>query len=154
MIQRQPGGRATSLLACASMVLLAGCTTWQPVTESPGRLITEERPASVRITTSDGAEVTLKDPRIVNDSLVGDASGAAPRTPPRVCLACGDIRAVEVERFSTGRTIALAATIAAVSFGWASLAGDSEGGSSESPGPLPKAQALWGGIRLLLGPGR
>ncbi|MCH7532616.1 MAG: hypothetical protein IIB36_12785 [Gemmatimonadetes bacterium] len=145
---------ARPLLTVILLGLLAGCRTWQPATVSPERLIAEQRPSSVRVTVSGGATITLKHPLIINDSIVSSEAPAAGATfvPPRLGVLSGDVRSLEVARFSPVRTIALIATIAAVSVGWARAAGGSRGGSTVEPG-LPKGLALlhWGGLQLVWG---
>lgn len=148
---------AGPLSAVVLLGLLAGCKTWQPATVSPERLIAEERPSSVRVTGSGGIRMTLRNPRLVNDSIVSSESAppGATLAPPRVGVAREDVRSLEVARFSPGRTIALAAAITGASIAWASFATASRG-SEPPPEPLPKDSflALLDGIRLVLGVGR
>lgn len=133
--------------------LLAGCKTWQPATMSAEAVLGQERPASVRVTTSEGRAVTLKNPIIVNDSIV---SSVAPRPgvvvpPPRLGVPSQDVRSLEVARFSAGKTIALVAVITAASVGWAAVAG-AHGGGSLPPDPKdPKTFAPqgWRGLQLV-----
>lgn len=98
--------------------------------------------------------MTLKNPLIINDSIVSSVAPApgAAFSAPRLGVLSGDVRSLEVARFSPVRTIALIATIAAVSVGWARAAGGSRGGSTVEPG-LPKGLALlhWGGLQLVWG---
>lgn len=144
--------RSFSVLVCLGV--LSGCKTWQTSTLSPERLIAEERPSSIRVTTSDGVAVTLKHPGVINDSIVSRTAGTGlPFAASRMGVASRDVRSVEVPRLSRGRTIALAATIAAVSIGWATVANDSRGGSTIITEPLPKTPALSLGslVRLALG---
>lgn len=125
---------------------------------SPERLIAEQRPPSVRITTSGGDAVTLRRPIILNDSIVSTVTSVSGRTfaPSQSGIATRDIRSIDVERFSAGRTIAFAAGIAAIAIGWASVAGDSEGGSTIITEPPPKGVvvSLWRGSRLVVRVGR
>lgn len=120
--------------------LLAGCKTWQTTSMSPSRLIEEQRPASVRVTTDGGATVTLSNPMIVADSIV--ASEAPPPglafIPPRVGVVSDDVRTLEVARFSAPRTLGLAAVVALAAATWATLASQSAGGSTPPGGDLPK----------------
>lgn len=133
--------------------LLAGCKTWQSTAVSPERLIAAERPSSIRVTTSDGSTRTLRSPRVINDSIVSGSSGTGgPVTTSRIGVPRHEVRSVEVARFSPRRTIVLAAAIAAVSIGWASMV-DTGGGSTVITEPLPKEPALsiGGWLGLLLG---
>jgi hypothetical protein len=144
---------AGRLWAVVLLGLLAGCKTWQPATLSPERLLSEEQPAAVRVTVAGGSTMTLKNPMIVNDSIV---SSAAPPPGlafplPRLGVVSVDVRALEVARFSPGRTLGLVAVIAAASIGWATLAGESAGGSLPPDGQQPKDPAigLWRGVQLV-----
>jgi hypothetical protein len=140
---------------CAAIVLglLAGCKTWQPAAMGPERLLSEERPAAVRVTVAGGSTMTLKNPMIVNDSIV---SSAVPPPGlafplPRLGVVSADVRSLEVARFSPGRTLGLMAVIAAASIGWATLASESAGGSPPPDGQQPKDPAigLWRGVQLV-----
>ena len=127
----------------ALLVALTGCKTWEAATVAPDRLIVDTRPSSVRVTSVDGVRVTLKNPIVVNDSIV---SAVAPRPgavviPPRVGFPANDVNLVEVPRVSTGRTISLIGAIAAASIAWAQIQGAGLG-SEERPTPLPKDPAL------------
>lgn len=136
------------------LLSVAGCKTWQPAARSPVDLIREERPSSIRVTGSEGVQVTLRNPTLVNDSIVSNVAPPpnAAFAPARVGLAADEVRSVEVARVSTVRTIALVGAIAAASFGWARVQG-SGGGTDDRPGPLPKepALSLTGVFRLLGG---
>jgi len=143
------------LMAVWFALSLAGCKTWEPTTATPARLVAEAHPTSVRVTTADGAQVTLKNPLIVNDSIVSAVSttpGAAV-IPPRLGVSENDVNVVEIPRLSVGRTLALAGVIAAVSISWARIQG-SGGGTEPRPEPLPKGTAaldLIGVVGLLRG---
>lgn len=139
--------------ALVLLALLAGCKTWQSTAVSPERLIAAERPSSIRVTTSDGTTRTLPNPRVINDSIVSGTSGTGGLvTSSRLAVPRQEVRSVEVPRFSPRRTIVLAAAIAAVSIGWASMV-DTGGGSTVVTEPLPKEPALSLGVwlGLLLG---
>lgn len=123
----------------AVVLLLAGCKTWQPTTLSPERLLADERPPSVRVTVDGGATMTLRNPMLVNDSIVS----LEPPTPglafelPRIGVSAGAVQSVAVPRFSATRTIGLGAAIAVAAITWARLAG-AAGGSLPPDGELPK----------------
>ena len=144
------------------LVVLAGvlgaCKTWQPSSLAPERLLAEENPPAMRVTTATGATMTLQDPMIVNDSIVSTegAAPATPFTPPRIGVPTQDVRSVEVARFSAARTIVLATVLTAFAAAWASSVGDSEGGTFEPNPPLPKDPALTlsGRMRFFLQLGR
>ena len=153
---RSPSTRPLS--AVLLLVALTGCKTWEPVTMSPERLIAEQRPTSVRVSDSNGVEMTLRNPMIVNDSIVAVAAPVpgAPFQQARVGTLSSEINSLEVARFSPGKTILLIGAITTVSFGWARAASSSAGGRPETIPPDPKglALALLGGIRFAVAVGR
>lgn len=145
------------LVIVGASLSLGGCKTWQRTTVSPQRLITEEDPPSIRVTTSNGSIVTLDHPLVVNDSIVS-VDGPVPGTslaPPRPGVLFTEVSSVEVARFSPGRSIGLAAALIGLGVVWTSTLGDSSGGSTEIPEPLPKTPALsFLQFRLVVGGGR
>jgi hypothetical protein len=129
--------RALGVFAAAA--LLAGCKTWQVTSMSPQRLVAEQRPRLVRVTTNGGSTVTLMDPMIVEDSIVtGGARPLLPFTPPRVGVAAVDVQTLEVAQFSARRTLGLAAVLATAAVAWATVASQSAGGSLPPGGDVPK----------------
>lgn len=113
----------------------------------PATLAGDDRPPVVRVVGAGGERLILRDPALVNDSVVGatpivaGAGGVADGSAgARPGLPWEDVRALEVARVSTWRTIGLAAGIALISAGWAALAGDSEGGRPPPQVQLPKEQ--------------
>ena len=94
-------------IAALLMVLLTACHSWQPTTVSPQQLIPEEQPSPVRVTLTNGETVTIKDPTMRNDSIVGvtDADGA--QRTSAVGVALRDARLLEVQHFSVGKTVGL-----------------------------------------------
>ena len=99
---------ARRVIAALLLVLLTACHSWRPTTVSPQQLIPEEQPSPVRFTLTNGETVTIKDPTMRNDSIVGvtDADGAL-RTSA-VGVALRDVRLLEVRHFSVAKTIILA----------------------------------------------
>ena len=115
---------ARRVLAGALMVLLTACQSWQPTAISPQGWTPEERPSSVRATLRSREVITIRDPTVRNDSIVG-------ATEADVGVASRDVRLLEVQRFSADKTLGLvlgaAAVVAAV--GLVALL------SSYNPGP-------------------
>ena len=133
-------------------VTLTGCKTWQPTTASPEALMADGRPSVVRVTRGDGEQTTLKNPILVNDSLIATVTPrpGALVPPPRIGVPTDDVAEIEVGHFSAARSVALAGVIAAVSIAWAGIQA-SVGGSEERTDPLPKDAAfdVLGLFRLL-----
>ena len=88
-----------------------GVDSWRPTTVSPQRLIAEDQPSSVRVTLMDDETVTIDDPTMRNDSIVGvrDADGALMSSP--VGVASRDVRLLEVRRLSVTKNIVLAVSL-------------------------------------------
>ena len=85
-------------IAALLLLLLTACYSWQPTTPSPQGWTPEERPSSVRVTLATGGTVTVENPAVRNDSIVGDTGlGVASR----------DVGLLEVRRFSVTKTIGL-----------------------------------------------
>ena len=61
---------ARRVIAALFLVLLNACYSWRTATISPAQLIAEQEPSIVRVTLTDGMQLTLRDPSIRNDSLV------------------------------------------------------------------------------------
>jgi hypothetical protein len=130
-------------VAALFSLLLVGCKTWEPTTVTPEALIADTRPSVVRVTDGDGVQTTLRNPIVLNDSLI---SAIVPTPgvlipPPRVGVPADDVALLEVGRFSAGRSIALAGVIAGAAIAWAGIQA-SAGGSEERPEPLPKDSAF------------
>ncbi len=91
---------ARRVIAAALMVLLTGCYSWQPTTVGPAGWTPEERPSSVRGTLTSGETITVRDPIMRNDSIVGATDTGLTGVASR------NIRLLEVQRLNVGRTIA------------------------------------------------
>ncbi|MDE2754707.1 MAG: hypothetical protein OXI83_19225 [Gemmatimonadota bacterium] len=129
-------------LLCTVLILgvASACRTWQPATMSPERLIATERPERVRVTVPGGATVTLRNPIVVNDSIVAavapDPGGPFATARPGVPTAA--VEGLEVSRFSRARTVAMGVGIVAMAFGWARFAGSNSSGEPPVDPPLEK----------------
>ena len=92
--------RALRLVAALLLAVnLTGCHSWRTTTISPTQLIAEEEPSSVRVTLTNGRQLTLVDVSIRNDSIV--------REDGRAYVAVSDVSTVEVRYLSVWKTIAL-----------------------------------------------
>ena len=87
---------ARRVIAALLLVVLNACYSWRTTTFSPAQLIAEEEPSIVRVTLTDGRQLTLRDPTIRNDSLVHE-NGRAP-------VVLSDVSAVELWHFSVAKT--------------------------------------------------
>ena len=121
--------QAVSALRCRPVALLmlvtflSGCTTWRPTTLSPAQVIEEGGASSIRVTRSDGTQVTVARPVVRNDSIAAleqacqNSSVAGGRfgcqEVMRTIVPLDDVAGVEVRRWSLGRTTLLVALLLA-----------------------------------------
>ena len=87
------------ILVAALFLLPTACTTWQAVPASPAAVISEQRPDEVRLTLGTSERRSLLAPTVEGDSIFGEGEFG------RVGVPITDVESVEVQRFSTGRTI-------------------------------------------------
>ncbi len=102
---------ARRFIAALLLVLLTACHSWRPTTVSPQQLILEERPSRVRVTLTDGETVTVKDPTMRNDSIVGVTDAVGALMTRGVGVASRDVRSLEVRGFSVTKNIVLAVSL-------------------------------------------
>jgi hypothetical protein len=117
------------------LALLAGCQVWQPAIADPATLIPVERPESVRVTLSDGAMLTVKDPIMRNDSIVPTETGG-------VGVPASDIRSFEVRRFSAKQTIGFIIAGVVFAAAWTGAVTGGSRGEGEGPDPEDKLRSL------------
>ena len=99
-----------NLIIAAAVLALQACSSWRPVTLEAGAAPVLEANRPVRATRQDGSTVVLYEPRVVGDSLIGNAGNP----PLRTAVAWRDIRDIDMLRVSVGRTAAAAgATVGA-----------------------------------------
>ena len=98
---------ARRVIAALLLVLLTACQTWQPITVSPQGWTPEEQPSSVRATLTRGETITIWEPTMRKDSIVGarDFSGAA-------AVALRDVRLLEVQRLSVRKAVGIGLSVA------------------------------------------
>ena len=131
-----------------ALTLLPGCKSWRPVMEAPESWIARESPEEVRLTAATGAQVTIRSPIIVNDSIVSasDSVVAGPFALPRRGVLASDVQGIEVARFDPVRTAGLGAAFLAISITWARTAASGGGGQRPPEEHVPK---LAPGLRLM-----
>ena len=105
---------ARRVVAALLLVLLTACHSWRPTTVSPQTLIPEEQPSLVRVTLIDGETVTVRDPTMRNDSIVGVTDAVGALTTRGVGVASRDVRLLEVQRFSPFRTVGVVVLASAI----------------------------------------
>jgi hypothetical protein len=117
-----PASRASLCrTVCAAFVLtqLAACMTWRPVPATSDQPADTEAIARARLRLRSGAELSLRDVRVRNDSVVGYAGD--PRE--RRAFPVTDVASIERRQLSVGRTagvvVGAVAVTTVVAFGLA-----------------------------------
>ncbi len=105
---------ARRVIAALLLVLLTACHSWRPTTVSPQTLIPEEQPSLVRVTLIDGETVSVRDPTMRNDSIVGVTDAVGALMTRGVGVASRDVRLLEVQRFSPFRTVGVVVLASAI----------------------------------------
>jgi hypothetical protein len=96
----------------------SACTAWHTTALEPQRFSAASSPERVRLTLSDGRQVTARHPVIVGDSLVwADISRGSPPDTARSAVLSSSIRQVKVHRYDAPRTLFLLGAVAGVVLG-------------------------------------
>lgn len=97
-------------LVCLLALLpsLGACHSWRTVSGAPRTYIDMERPQLVRATLEGGRTVTLAQPSMLADTIVGMTDLGLGRAPTL------ELRSLEVQRTSVPKTLALIVTHVAV----------------------------------------
>lgn len=100
--------RALTLLLA---IQASACWEWRPSMVPPARLIQEEAPGRIRVTTRDGTTLVVYGPTTSGDSIEGRVTDA----PARIAIA--DLQRLETRQLDTRNTIVVG--ILAGIFGYA-----------------------------------
>ncbi len=103
---------ARRVIAAVLMVLLTACYNWEPTAVSPQTLIPAEHPSSVRVTLINGETVTVRDPTVRNDSILGATDAGRALTRRAVGVASRDVRLLEVQRLSVRKFVGIGLSVA------------------------------------------
>ena len=102
---------ARRVLAALLLVLLTACHSWRPIRARP-----QTPPSSMRVTMMNGEIITLSNPTITTDSIIGATDIGVAR------LASRDIRLVEVPHSNVGGIVAFVLGVSAALLATATLA--------------------------------
>ena len=86
------------------LLFLPSCVTRQVAGPTPAAYLQREHPSWAKVTRTNGVEFKIRAPVVIADTLRGTLYEDS-RTP--VVVPMNEIQRVEVERFSTGRTLGL-----------------------------------------------
>jgi len=103
--------RLTALVLVSS--LLDACTSWHVQPLDPAHFSEAHAPKTAHVTLTSGAELTIHQPVVAGDSLIGTGEKYATSggwvPGQRVAIPLTDIRQVTVSQFEGGKTVALVA---------------------------------------------
>ena len=94
MNRRTISRRTTMSLSLALVLSLVSCAHWRQQWVAPEAVVAEERPDQIRLTRRDGTQLTLRDPAVVRDSLIGTVE------KERRAVALADVDHLSVRRGS------------------------------------------------------
>lgn len=109
----------TLAAALLPTLLLVGCIShWETQVATPSTAVQVSSAHEFRITRSDGPRVTLFEPAVVGDSLVGKQSPvpAWPDTATRIAVALKDIKAIEAKEPDIVASVAVGTAVTFVGF--------------------------------------
>jgi hypothetical protein len=110
--------RARRLFALGQLLaFLPACTSWRVQPTSPSDLLTSQQPSVVRITRADDSRLTLNDPTIHGDTLLGsqlrsDAGGVT----ERIALPLADVKEIALLRPDPTKNTLLVVGLGVVTF--------------------------------------
>ena len=110
-----PTPQVPRLVAIVITVPLLACSSWAPFAVGPQGFPSDERPTSMRVTSTGGAVVTVQGPSLINDSITGSTEFGPVRMDRR------DLRLLEVRRVSVLKSVGFATINAAVIAGFVAL---------------------------------
>ena len=93
------------LLWGATALVIAACTTWQPLAQGVDGSRLARLPYALRVTRADGSRRAVLAPFVRGDTLFGRVAR------DMIAVPLADIQQLERERFSAGRTTALVLAI-------------------------------------------
>ncbi len=97
-----------SRVVAVSLLLLtvpaSGCRAWRASDAPPRLLIEEGRPATLRVTQSNGDHVYLRAPAMSGDTVVGDRLKRGPAPVP-IAIPMERVSELATSEFSGGRTV-------------------------------------------------
>ena len=108
-LMRLVRARGRDISCLFALLYLPACTSWQVGTPTPAQFVEREHPGRLRVTRTDSSTVTLDDPAVRGDSLVGLLAGAD--SARIVGIPLSDVTSVASREGSTGKTILLTAGI-------------------------------------------
>lgn len=103
---QQTGNVIKATAVFAVMLSLTACQAWK-VDNRPIDALVESGKSPVAVTMNDQRWVALRNPEIVNDSLVGTRIAGNTYGTRRMSLAVSGVRIVQTRRFSFLRTLGL-----------------------------------------------
>lgn len=100
--------RWSPLLAACAALTLGGCTTWARQSGPPARAVASHAGARIRVTRTDHSVITVRDARVLGDTIVGRTDDDARL---RVAIPVADVASVDARAVSGARTAGLGAGV-------------------------------------------
>ncbi|HEU5358074.1 MAG TPA: hypothetical protein VFU45_03050 [Gemmatimonadales bacterium] len=105
--------RRRRLAGLLLLLFLPSCNSWQVAQPTPAAYLQNERPASARVTRTDGTRLVVRTPSLAVDTLQATSDDGKATA---VAVPLDKVARLEVRKFSAGRTLLLVGgIIAAVS---------------------------------------
>lgn len=120
--------RAVGFLTCCGVlfavaVAALGCTSWQTQSVPPEQVVAR-KPEQVRLRLGNGSTLLLAHPAISSDSLVGSVPSSDPKKIGQALgVPLADVKSIEVQQISAGKTGLLIAGLGITALGGRSSTG-------------------------------
>ncbi len=95
------------LKLAALLLLAAACTSWHPQ-RAPVPQVLERNPKFVRLTLQDHSQVEMSGPKLVDDSLIGQANGR------RAAIPLSDVSGIALRQGDSGASFGILFLLGAV----------------------------------------
>jgi len=110
ILVRKPHESVRTVTLLVAGTIASACTAWHTTSLQPQKFSAEQSFEQVRLTLTDGRQLTAGHPVMVGDSLVWMVrSGESARDSTRSAVLVSGIRRIKVHEVDTGLTIALLA---------------------------------------------
>jgi hypothetical protein len=118
-------------------LITTACASWQKQPPPVPRVVAEEshgRYPHVRVELTSGQRYDIYTPSVVGDSIIGLSKPASDSKAERIAVATSDVKNIERQKFSGGRTLVavLAITVAVAAIVGAAASSSSSSSSNSS----------------------
>jgi hypothetical protein len=96
---QKPGALSRPFAYAMLSLALVACTRWVPQELTPAQVVSEMKPARIRVTRSDSTRLVLVQPQVAGDSMIGSVPGR------RTSIPLSDVAAVSLRKGNPGGTV-------------------------------------------------